>query len=205
MYKTKDGEYKCYKRIRTGESGNKYTELLFLYHEIPLSLVNQTDKENPVYNYIVNEHGIPVEDRDVEVNMLGESFTARIIRPHIGWFNGQRSYGVELARLMTEYFGIRIWKEEDWTDPNKFGHSKKAYILATRYEYYYDLKEIKPEENNIKTINGNRNCPLENNWLDSYNRSCTKVCKTCPLSKITKNEDNKTVTICRCPKLNWRK
>ena len=74
MSTTPDGYYNIHKRTRHHENGESETELLFLYKEIPLELVEKVD--NTISAFISN-----AEDREVEVNLLGETFIARLIRP----------------------------------------------------------------------------------------------------------------------------
>ena len=101
-----NGEYKAYIRKRKFDNPEiEYIELLFLYHEIPLELVEKVDKTWG--SYITN-----TEDRKVYVTLLNESFYARIIRPYGSWFNGQQSFGVEIAQLLSEFFDINILKTD---------------------------------------------------------------------------------------------
>ena len=164
-----NGEYKCYKRERDYDGGIKETELLFLHRDIPIELVEKVDKDR--WAYISG-----AEDRSVDVTILGESFSARVIRPQMWWFySRQLSYGVELSFLLSEYFGIKIFKRDRYNN-NDIKDLRVVYKTSPHIEYCYCWKELEKAEVE-RTVLGKEQCPLnltemDDKWRNYWNESC---------------------------------
>ena len=112
MKKIFNGEYKCFIRQRKFKyDGKEYTELLFLHHNVPMKVVKELDKLKKLDRDEPEQYIDNIEDRKVWVKILGDWFFARIVRPSGHFFHGQQSYGTEISRLLSEYFGIKIYKK----------------------------------------------------------------------------------------------
>ena len=194
MKTTSDGYYNIYKRTRKYNDGSPYTELLFLYHKIPIEMVEKLDN-NP-FGYITN-----TEDREVDVKLLGESFTTRIIRPLGSWFYGQESFGVEISLLLSEYFGITIYKKERY-GYNDGKQKRIAYITSPSNEYVYELEDIKKGTKQRNATE--KDCPLQATEREKYDcNAINPYCPICHLSDRIKDKNGNPVLKCFCPKLQW--
>lgn len=197
-----NGKYKAYIRKRkTNYSETEYIELLFLYHEIPLELVEKVDKTWG--SYITN-----AEDREVHVTLLNESFFARIIRPYGCWFYGQQSFGVEIADLLSEFFDINIFKTEFYNYRENKNY-RIAFETSSRNTYVYDISKFKKSEKETIISNRKKECPIrpteqEKIRFDIFATEYSHSCIRCPFMKELFNKDDKIQTICLHPKINWQ-
>lgn len=194
-----NGAYKAYIRKRKFYNPEtEYIELLFLYHEIPLELVEKVDES--VGSYITN-----AEDREVYVTLLNESFFARIIRPYGSWFYGQQSFGVEIAELLSEFFDINIFKTESYIF-HKNEKYRIAFETSSRNTYIYDVSKFKKSEKETIISDIKKECPI---WPTEKEKTRFDIfateCILCPFMKELFNKDGKIQRICLHPKLNWQK
>ena len=196
-----NGQYKAYirKRKKFYNPEIEYIELLFLYYEIPLELVEEVDKKSG--SYITN-----AEDREVHATLLNESFYARIIRPYGSWFNGQQSFGVEIADLLSEFFDINIFKTDSYFDKN--GNYRIAFETSSRNTYVYNVNRIKKTEKETIISDVKKECPI---WPtkkeEARFNTCTTehlCCERCPFMKEILNKDDKIQIVCQHPKINWQ-
>lgn len=195
-----NGQYRAYIRKRKINNPEiEYIELLFLYHEIPLELVEEVDKKRG--SYITN-----AEDREVYITLFNESFHARIIRPYGNWFNGQQSFGVEIAELLSEFFDINIFKTDSYYHKNE--NYRIAFKTSSRNTYVYNVNRIKKSEKETIISDVNKECPI---WPteeeEARFNTCTIkyiCCERCPFMKEFFNNDGKIQTICLHPKINWQ-
>ena len=201
MYRTEYGGYKCYKRVRKNSLGNKYTELLFLDKDIPLKLIKESDKRNRYHSNIKDKYGWPVEDRSVDIKLLNEVFVARIIRPYNSWFNGQQSYGIEIAILLSEYFNIKIYKRKYYEDKEGM---KVMFRTFPANEYLYDIRKIKRSDEATK-IPLEDICPYSHPERNYYHLDDPYECYRCPFWRGNIKESEKDYKLCYMPKLTWRK
>lgn len=195
-----NGEYKAYIRKRKINNPEiEYIELLFLYYEIPLELVEEVDKEWG--SYITN-----AEDKEIQITLLNESFYARIIRPYGSWFNGQQSYGVEIAELLSEFFDINIFKTEFYNYRENKNY-RIAFETSSRNTYVYDISKFKKSEKETIISDRKKECPIrpteqEKTRFDIFTTEYSH-CILCPFMKELFNKDDKIQTICLHPKINW--
>jgi hypothetical protein len=195
-----NGEYKAYIRKRKiNNTEIEYIELLFLYYEIPLELVEEVDKKRGAY--ITN-----AEDREVHVTLLNESFYARIIRPYGSWFNGQQSFGVEIAELLSEFFDINIFKTDFYFHKNE--NYRIAFETFSRNTYIYDVSKFKKSEKETIISDIKKECPT---WPTEQEKARFDIfpveylyCEQCPFMKERFIKDGKIQTICLLPKINWQ-
>lgn len=195
-----NGEYKAYIRKRKLDDPEiEYIELLFLYHEIPLELVEKVDKNWG--SYITN-----AEDREVSVTLLNESFYARIIRPYGSWFYGQQSFGVEISELLSEFFDINIFKTDSYIF-RKNDNYRIAFETSSRNTYIYDVNKFKKSKKETIISDKKKECPIRPTEQEKRRFSIypTEYCELCPFMKERFNKDGKIQIICLHPKLNWQK
>ena len=122
------------------------------------------------------------EDRDVVVNYRGKVFRARIFRKFGSWFAGQNSFGRELAYLIGEYVGDKIYMMgRDTKDCLVECFKTGSCGPVSHYGY-------KPFIGVLSYVRYGEECEFKNSFKDGwYRRDESNIvgidCSCCPMYK----------------------
>lgn len=145
-------------------------QVLFNFTDIPnyFEIVPVEESDN-VWLDIADHNGrhVPLEHRSVYSNYRGEKVIFTLLRPLILGYQGQNSFGRELANLIGLYYSDRLYR---WSDFSHDFEHRNDYMLCftpnigfSTQGYYYKACR----ENEFSAVFFGQQCPYGMRYEDS--------------------------------------